>query len=212
LLLATGRRPAVDGLGLEHVGLTVSHERLSHDASMRTAHPRIYVAGDTTGSYQILHLANEEGRIAGHNAAGGDPPQAIDYRLRMSVTFTDPPMAQIGLSTPEVEAQRKQGREIVEAAARFPETGRAITMGVEHGLWKLFVDAADCRPVGSVILGPRAADLIHLVSMMMYYGGRFDDVARLPWYHPTLSEVMINLQRDLAGRLSGCERAVPPPA
>ena len=77
---------------------------------------------------------------------------------------------------------------------------------------KLVIDRASCEILGSAILGPRADDLIHLVSLMMYYGGSVHDIPRLPWYHPTLSEVMINLGRDLAGRTGGCERPPAPPA
>ena len=85
-------------------------------------------------------------------------------------------------------------------------------MGAQHGLWKLWVDRESCEVLGSVILGPRADDLVHLVSQMMYYRGTVNDIAKLPWYHPTLSEVMITLGRDLAGKFDSCEVPTEPPA
>ena len=212
LLVATGRRAALDDLRLENVGLEPRSGRLQHDASMRTANPDIFVAGDGTGEYQVLHLANQEGTVAGYNAAGVSPERLMDYRLKMFVIFTDPPFAHVGLTIAEVAKAQAQGRRIVVSKVRFPETGRAITMEVEHGLWKLIADQETCEFLGSAILGPRADDLIHLISQMMYFRGTGHDISRLPWYHPTLSEVMINLGRDLADRVAGCEKAPPPPA
>jgi pyruvate/2-oxoglutarate dehydrogenase complex dihydrolipoamide dehydrogenase (E3) component len=200
LLMATGRRAALEDLGLENVGLEARGGRLEHDEHMRTAHPEVYVAGDATGRFQILHLANQEGVVAGHNAAGGEPERVMDYRLKMSVVFTDPPFAQVGLSGAEAAAA---GDEVLVGRARLPETGRAITMGVEHGLWKVFADRESGELLGSVILGPRADDLIHLISLSMLYRGRAADLLAAPWYHPTLSEVLLDILRDLeaqAGR------------
>jgi pyruvate/2-oxoglutarate dehydrogenase complex dihydrolipoamide dehydrogenase (E3) component len=209
VLMATGRCAAVEDLGLANVGLNPVDGAIPHDDSMRTDNPDVYLAGDATGTFQILHLANREGQVAGHNAAVGRAEKKIDYRLKMTVIFTDPPLAHVGMTEPEIAAS---GREIEIGRARFPETGRAITMEVEHGLWKLFVDRGTCEILGSAIVGPRADDLIHLVSTLMHYGGGLRDLGEMPWYHPTLSEVMINLERDLAGKIPGCEAVPSPPA
>ena len=91
----------------------------------------------------------------------------------------------------------QQGRTIRVTCARFPETGRAITMGTRFGLWKLITDRQTGEVLGSSILGPRADDLAHLVSMMMHYHGKAEDLFEMPWYHPTLSEVLLNLARSL---------------
>lgn len=205
LLMAVGRRAALDDLGLEHVGLSASGAGLAHDSTMRTANPQVYVAGDATGEFQILHLANQEGTVAGRNAAGAEPPLEMDYRLKMSVIFTDPPFAQVGAT--ESEARDAAG-EILVGCARFAETGRAITMEVEHGLWKIFADPRAATVLGSVILGPRADDLIHLISVIMRSGLKINEICELPWYHPTLSEVMLTLGRDMAHQL---HRTILPP-
>jgi len=201
LLMAVGREAALDDLGLEHVGLKPSAGRLDHDERMCTANPEIFVAGDATGSYQILHLANQEGNVAGTNAAiGPDSASALrmDYRLQMSVIFTDPPYAQIGLS--ESEAARR-GIDFVVGRVRFPETGRAITMESRYGLWKLIAARATGEILGSSLLGPRADDLVHLVMLMMRYGGTVHDILDLPLYHPTVSEVLYNLARDIRAQI-----------
>jgi len=198
LLMATGRRAALGDLGLEHVGLEPTPDGLEYDAKMRTANPRIFVAGDATGRYQILHLANQEGTVAGHNAAGASPALEMSYRLKMAVTYTDPPYATVGATETELT---DAGVEFVTGHARFPETGRAITMGVEHGLWKLLADRRTGEVLGSSIVGPRADDLIHLISTAMYFHASAREICSMPWYHPTLSEVILNLGRDIAGQL-----------
>lgn len=199
LLMAAGRHAALRNLGLEQIGVVPERGRIEVDERMCTSNPQVFVAGDATGSYQILHLANREGAVAGRNAAGVEPAATVDYRLKMSVVFTDPAFAQVGLSATEAE---KNGIAAVTAGAAFPSTGRAITMGIDHGIWKIHADPGSGEILGSSILGPRADDLIHIVSVIMAYSGTAGQIPEMPWYHPTLSEVMLNLQRDLAAGLA----------
>ncbi|RME70836.1 MAG: FAD-dependent oxidoreductase [Planctomycetota bacterium] len=202
LLMATGRAPNVADLGLEHTGVRIDPAtgRVQHDAHMRTDDERIYVAGDATGHTQILHVANAEGRVAGHNAAiealGADPSarRTFDDRLPMQVIFTDPCFAEVGRCRADCE---REGIPWIEASRRFPETGRAITMGVEHGLWRVIAHAETGAILGSQCLGPRADDLIHTIALAMAFGATAEDLVRLPWYHPTLSEVLLSIARDL---------------
>jgi len=198
LLMAAGRSAALDDLGLEHVGLQADAGHLEHDDSMRTAHPEIYVAGDASGRHQILHIANIEGRAAGHNAAVGHAVKRVDERLMMQIVFTDPPYAQVGLTE---SAAAAAGRPVAVAQARFAETGRAITMEAGYGLWRLVADPETGEILGSSILGPRADDLVHLVALMLHYRTRVGEVEELPWYHPTLPEVLLELSGTIASAL-----------
>ncbi len=209
LLLATGRRPALDDLGLEHVGLKTDGWGLEYDDAMRTANPDVYLAGDSSGDYQILHLANQEGAVAGHNAASGRPERKIDRRLHMEVVFTDPTYAHVGMTERDAD---ESGTKIAVGRARFPETGRAITMGVRHGLWKIYAACSTREILGASILGPRADDLIHLIAVLMHFRAKAEDIGKLPWYHPTLAEVVLNVGRDLAGQLEQCPEPTMPPA
>jgi pyruvate/2-oxoglutarate dehydrogenase complex dihydrolipoamide dehydrogenase (E3) component len=198
LLMAAGRRAALDDLGLEHVGLSVENDRLAHDETMRTGNPDIFVAGDATGCHQILHVANQEGRVAGHNAAVGQPRRSMDRRVGMQMVFCDPPFAQVGHS--EASA-RAEGLDVVVGRARFPETGRAITMGAQDGLWKIVAARDGGEILGSSILGPRADDLAHLISLAMVKRVTVDEILDMPWYHPTLSEVILGIARDIRRQL-----------
>ena len=197
-LMAAGRHAAVADLGLEHVGVKVEGGSVVHDDAMQTTNPDIFVAGDATNEWQILHIANEEGEVAGLNAVAGETVKRVDRRLVMGVIYTDPPFTQVGIS--ETEA-RKRGHETVSAMARFPQTGRAITMGTEYGAWSMVADRQTREILGSAILGPRADDLVHAVSVLMYNRNKVDEIFEMPWYHPTLSEVILNLARELTDQM-----------
>jgi pyruvate/2-oxoglutarate dehydrogenase complex dihydrolipoamide dehydrogenase (E3) component len=195
LVAATGRQARLDDLGLEDAGVKFEGGRVEHDDAMRTTNPRIFVAGDATGSLQLLHVANWEGRAAGLGAAEVAGDHAVERRLDMSVIFTDPPLATIGMTE---AAARAAGLPVAVAVEHFNGTGRAITMDVQHGVWKLVANAETGEILGSQILGPRADDIVHVLSTAMYYRGTVHDLMKMPWYHPTLTEVLLSLARTLA--------------
>lgn len=200
LLMATGRRAAVDDLDLEAAGVEMDGRRVECGTDMRTTNPKVFVAGDATGDRLLLHVANWEGTVAGRGAAGLPGTHAVEQRLHMAVVFTDPPLATLGVTEEEAKAT---GLDVVAAEARFPETGRAITMDVAHGVMRLVATADRGEIVGAQILGPRADDLIHAVSPVMFYRGTAADMLAMPWYHPTLSEVLLSLAREIAGKVGG---------
>ncbi|MEM7203691.1 MAG: FAD-dependent oxidoreductase [Planctomycetota bacterium] len=193
LLQAIGREPALDGLGLETAGIAVDANGPVAGDDLRTTNPRVFVAGDARGKRLLLHVANWEGRVAGLNAAEPGATHALDERLDVDVIFIDPPMASVGLTE---AAAKERDLPVITASARFAETGRAITQDVTHGAWKI-VAAPSGEILGSQILGPRADDLIHTVAAVMYYRGTAADLLEMPWYHPTVSEVLLGLARDL---------------
>ena len=195
---ATGRHANLDDLGLDLADVRYAQGQVEHDAAMRTSHPRVYVAGDATGAELLLHVANWEGRSAGLGAAEVPGDHRVERRLNMAVVFTDPALAAVGLTEREAEAR---GIPTVTASAQLVQTGRAITMDVQHGLWKLVAHAHTGELLGSQILGPRADDLIHIVSTAMYYRGTAADLLKMPWYHPTISEVGLSLARELVGKV-----------
>jgi len=142
--------------------------------------------------------------VAGLNAAaGGECVERVDRRLRMQVVFTDPPLATLGLTEARAAAG---GRSVVTSLIHFPETGRAITQDVRHGLCKLVADAGRGEILGAQILGPRADDLIHTLAAIMRYHGTAADMLSLPWYHPTMSEVFLTLARGIEDGRRGSRR------
>lgn len=199
LIVATGRRPAVDDLGLDEAGVEVAGSRVIAGPDARTTNPRVFVAGDASGHRLLLHVANWEGRVAGLNAADAKGNHRVEQRLDLWVIFTDPPMASMGVTQAEALAS---GRDVLTAHVRFPETGRAITQEVRHGVCKLVADRQRGEVLGAQILGPRADDIIHSIGSILYYRGTVSDMLEMPWYHPTLSEVLLGLARDIRDRLS----------
>jgi len=193
LLVATGRRRNVEDLDLERAGVRVEDGRLANGPDMRTSNPRVFVAGDASGERQLLHVANQEGQAAGHNAATGEHLR-VDLRLDLEVVFTDPPGARVGLTE---AAARERGLDVVTAQTRFADTGRAITMDVKHGGIKLVAAADTGEILGAQILGPRADDVVHVVSTAMHFHGTARDLLAMPWYHPTISEVLLSLAREI---------------
>lgn len=205
LLMATGRVPDVAGLGLEEAGVELRDGRLTRGPDLRTTNPKIFAAGDATGDELLLHVANWEGAVAARNAIDPAAGHEVEQRLAMEVTFLDPPLAWLGLSE---AAARDRGHEVATSLVRFSETGRAITMDAKHGVSKLVADAASGEVLGAQVLGPRADDIIHTVSAIAYYRGTAADILEMPWYHPTLSEVLLGQARELVQQTRA--RAVAP--
>ncbi len=197
-IAATGRSARIEDMGLEAAGVVFERGRVQCDAAMRTTNPRIFVAGDATGEDLLLHVANWEGKAAGKGAAEVPGDHAVERRLHMTAIFTDPPLATIGMTQMAAEAA---GIPIVTASAKLAQTGRAITMDVQHGLWKMIAHKKTGELLGCQILGPRADDLIHIISTAMYYKGTAMDLLEMPWYHPTLAEVGLTLARNLVAQV-----------
>lgn len=196
LLNATGRVPNFAGLDLEAAGLDAKALELS--TGFQTSVPHIFVAGDATGSNAILHEANYEGEVVGHNAArvalGGDLVSYDSNTPPMSAIFSDPPAAFVGLTPTECDAR---GIAYAKAVKRFPEQGRGIVQGCRHGFVQLVAEPDGGKVLGCQILGPDADDLIHIPAAVICLGGTVGQMRRIPWYHPTLAEAFVEVCREL---------------
>ncbi|MBL4846956.1 MAG: FAD-dependent oxidoreductase [Planctomycetes bacterium] len=196
ILNATGRVPNIEPLNIGAANLSPEDLRVGGD--MRTPVGHVFVAGDTTGQRQILHEANLEGRIAGRNAAavalGRDVTTTYDTTTpQVEVVFSDPPVAFLGQTPQELEAAGIPHR---VALKRFPEQGRGIVVGARHGFVRLVAGEAG-ELLGCQMIGPRADDLIHVPTAVVRCGGGIAEMAKIPWYHPTLAEAFIEVARDL---------------
>lgn len=188
ILQALGRRPNIQGLGLEAAGVDVVGGRLTVGQDMRTSQPHIFAVGDVNDVTPIVHLAIQQGETAAFNATHpNEPAREIDHRLDAEAVFTEPQIAVAGLSE-----QQCQERAIPYLTASYPfaDHGKAMCMGAAHGFIKLL-----CRPdsgalLGAQIVGPHAAELIHELLAVMYFHGTAQDLLRIPHYHPTLAEIV----------------------
>lgn len=201
ILLALGRGPATDGLGLPAAGLDLAGSRpLATTDTQQTAVPHIFGAGDVTGKLEIVHIAIEQGEIAARNAGrllrGEHNFETIDYRLRLFAVFTRPEAAMVGLTGREAA---ELGMDVAVAIHPFDDHGKSIVHGKTDGFVKLLADRATGALVGGAVVGPHASELIHEVTVALRYRATAAEFAKIPHYHPTLSEIWTYPAEELAG-------------
>ena len=188
VLNALGRVPNLTGLNLPSAGVSVEAGRVIVDGAMRTSQPHIFAAGDVTNLYDIVHIAIQQGELAGWNACHPNAsPQRFDDRLVTEVIFTDPQVAVVGLSE---KTCRARGIAYLTASYPFADHGKAMCLGATHGFVKILADPKTGSILGAQIVGPEAGELIHELIAVMYYHGTVQDLLRIPHYHPTLAEIV----------------------
>jgi len=185
LLLATGRKPNVAGLNLEAAGVRASPKGIEVDARLRTANRKIYALGDAIGGYQFTHMAGYHAGIVIKNALFRLPAK-VDHSAVPWVTYTDPELANVGLS--ESEARRVHGDGIRLARWSFHENDRAQAERDTEGLIKVVADRRG-RVLGAGIVGPNAGELLLTWSLAIAKKAKLKDIAGLIAPYPTLSEV-----------------------
>ena len=197
VLVAVGRKPCLDGAGLEAAGVTLTERRrVAVDAQWRTNLPGVYAIGDLIDGPMLAHKAEEEGVALAETLAGEHGH--VDGNLVPSVVYTEPEVAAIGLT--EAECQ-KRGLSVRVGRFPFAANGRARAAAATDGFVKLIADATTDRLLGAAILGARAADLIAAIAAHMVYGGSAEDVARTCVAHPTYSEAVKEAALDALGRV-----------
>ncbi len=184
LLVATGRRATVDGLGLAAAGVKHSPKGIEVDARLRTSNPRIYAIGDVAGGYQFTHMAGHHAGIIIRNALFRLPAK-VESRAVPWVTYTDPELANVGLT--EAEA-RERGEDIRILRWPFHENDRAQTERETEGLVKIIATKRG-HVLGAAIVGPQAGELIQLWCLVIAKRLKLSAVANLIVPYPTLGEL-----------------------
>jgi len=186
VLVATGRRPITDGLGLAEVGVELDQRGfVKIDPHFATNVPNIYAIGDVVGGLMLAHKAEEEGIAAVEIMAGR--AGHVNYRTIPGVVYTHPELAQVGLT--EAEA-RKEGREVRVGKFPMSANGRAKSIDDQEGWVKVVGDAKTDRVLGVQILAAHASDMIAECVMAMEMAASVEDIARTNHAHPTLPEAV----------------------
>jgi dihydrolipoamide dehydrogenase len=187
VLVAVGRRPFTDGLGLEAVGIEKDKRNFVQvdPHTYQTKVPGIYAIGDAIGGLMLAHKAEEEGIAAVELMAG--KAGHVNYRACPNVVYTHPEFAQVGLTE---EDARKEHGDIRIGKFFFLGNGRAVAMGDAAGLIKIIGHAKTDRLLGVHVLGPDASDLIAEAVVAMEFASSVEDLARAFHAHPTLAEAM----------------------
>jgi dihydrolipoyl dehydrogenase len=196
VLVAVGRRPNTEQLGLEHTKVALSPQGFVQvDRQLRTAEPGIFAIGDVVGEPMLAHKATHEGLIAARVIAGQHA--AFDAAVIPAVIFTDPEIAWCGLTE---EAAKASGQAV--KITRFPwaASGRATTLGRNEGVTKLVLDAESGRVLGVGICGVGAGELISEGVLAVEMGAVAEDIAAAIHPHPTLSETVMEAAESFHGQ------------
>ena len=199
ILQALGREPDLEGLNLSTAGVKTEKGKVVTQLTQQTSVPHIFAAGDVCGPYEVVHLAIQQGEVAAKNAAafaaGKKLKERMDYRLKLEVIFTSPEAAGVGYSEKEC---REKGWDIVTASYPFADHGKSMVMGELNGFVKLIALKGGGEIVGAQVVGPHASDLIHEPLAIMRYRGTAAEMAAMPHYHPTLSEIWTYPAEEIA--------------
>ena len=155
VLVAVGRRPFHEGLGLEQAGVAMDGPRVKVDDRLETSLPGVYAIGDLVRGPMLAHKAEEEGVAVAERIAG--KPGHVNYDVIPSIVYTHPELASVGLTE---EQAREQGLKIKVGRFLFRANGRAKAMGAEEGMVKILADAATDRLLGVHMVGARASEMI----------------------------------------------------
>ncbi|MBV9633941.1 MAG: FAD-dependent oxidoreductase, partial [Methylobacteriaceae bacterium] len=194
-LVAIGRRPYTDGLGLEGIGIATERGRVVIDERFETSVPGIYAIGDVVRGPMLAHKGEEEGVAVAEIIAGQHGH--VNYDVIPNVVYTMPEIAGIGKTEEELTAAGTSYK-----VGKFPFTanGRARAMRHTDGFVKFLADAASDRVLGAHIIGFAAGELIQEAAVLMEFGGSSEDLARTCHGHPTLSEAVKEAALAVAGR------------
>ncbi len=196
LLVAVGRRPNTEGLGLEAVGLQPNERGfLPVNRRMQTRVPHIYAIGDLTGPPLLAHKASREGIVAAEAIAGLSTE--YDVRAMPSVVYTEPELASVGLSE---EAAREQFGEVRVGRFPFLANGRALTYGESTGFAKIIAHPETDEVLGVHILGPEASSLIGEAALALELSATAEDIGLTVHPHPTLTEVLMEAAENVHRR------------
>ncbi len=186
VLVAVGRKPNADRIGLEALGLEAdAHGCVPVDERLRTRLPHVHAIGDVAGQPMLAHKAVHEGKIAAEVIAG--ERSAWDARAVPSVAYTDPEVAWVGLTEEQAKAE---GRAYEKGLFPWAANGRAISLDASDGVTKLLFDPESGRLLGGGIVGPNAGDLLGEVGLALEMGADAHDIGLTVHPHPTLAETV----------------------
>jgi pyruvate/2-oxoglutarate dehydrogenase complex dihydrolipoamide dehydrogenase (E3) component len=194
LLVATGRRPNTDDLGLETAGVKLDQRGyIEVDDQLRTSAPGVWALGDCNGRGAFTHTAYNDFEIVAANLLDGEARHVSD-RITAYALYIDPPLGRAGMS--EAEA-RKAGRKVMVGTRPMTRVGRAVEKGETQGFMKLVVDGDSGQFLGAAILGTGGDEVVHSVLDLMYAKAPAEVMRRAMHIHPTVSELLPTVLGEL---------------
>jgi len=194
VLVAVGRRPNVEDLGLEIAGVKLAGGFITVDKQLRTNVPNIYAIGDVAGQPMLAHKASHEAEIAAEVIAG--KKSEMDARVIPAVVFTDPEIASVGITAEEAQ---KRGHEVKIGKFPFGALGRAMANHDTDGFCKVVMDAGTGEILGIHVVGQGAGDIISEAALAIEMGAAAEDVGLTIHPHPTLPEAIMEAAKAARG-------------
>lgn len=200
VIAAVGRRPNVDGLGLETLGVPLDEKGMPEidPTTMRIGTTPVLLAGDANGDKPLLHEAADDGHIAGLNATS-EKPIHLSRRTPLHVVFCDPEVASVGQRAQDLDPENTLTGEV-----SFASQSRARIMQENRGLLRLYAARRDGRLLGAEMAIPAAEHMAQLLALAIGQELTVHDLLRMPFYHPTLEEGLRAALRTIARELPPC--------
>lgn len=201
-LVALGRRPNLDELGLENLGVALERGMPPFDQrTMQIADLPVYIAGDADARAPILHEAADDGWIAGTNALR-NAPERFERRARLGVVFTDPNIAVVGRPFAELE----QGEAVI-GEVNLEGQGRLRMSNNDRGVIRVYAERSSGRLIGAELCAPHGEHIAHLLALAVQQRLTLAELLRMPFYHPTLEEALRAALRSAAKQIPGARGA-----
>jgi pyruvate/2-oxoglutarate dehydrogenase complex dihydrolipoamide dehydrogenase (E3) component len=198
ILFALGRVPNTTSLNLENAGVKTENGRVVTNGKMQTSAPHIFAAGDCTGPHDIVHIAVTQGEIAANNIARPKSTRKINHRPLISIVFTEPQVAFVGLTEKEATAR---GIKFLTASYPFNDHGKSLIMDAKDGFVKLLAHPKTGEILGGACVGPSGGELIHEIVTAMAKRMTVRELVATPHYHPTLAEIWTYPAEELADKI-----------
>lgn len=192
ILVCVGRTPNTENLGLEEVGIKTEKRRICVDKFLQTNIPNIYAIGDCVGKKMLAHVASYEAVVAAENIFSAK--REVNYLAVPNCIFTDPEIGSVGISEEEAE---KQGLPIKSSKFSFLSSGMAQILGQTDGFIKLIANANTHEVLGAAIIGPKATELIGILTLAIRKGLKVEEIYDTIFSHPTLSESIFEAVKGL---------------
>lgn len=186
VLASLGRKPNLDNMAIENSGIEISANGFPkfNPNTMQIGDSHIFLAGDITGERALLHEAGDEGRIAGHNATS-DKVSAFKRKVPLSINFCDPNICHVGARWSELDPDAT-----AVGTVNFAPVGRALIMGKNRGILKVYADKRSGLLLGSEMACPKGENLAHLLAWSIQQELTVGRLLQMPFYHPVIEEAL----------------------
>jgi dihydrolipoamide dehydrogenase len=207
VLATMGRKPNVESLDLENIGVPLNEKGLPEvdPTTMQIGDLPIFMAGDVNGERPLLHEAIDEGIVAGYNAVRREP-HCFRRRVPLAIVFCKPNIALVGKTFKEIKDLPH-----ITGEDSFESQGRPLISGTDKGIIRIYAGAEDGTLLGAELIGPDGEHLVHLLALALQHSMTVFEMLHMPFYHPVVEEILAGALRELASKVKHPSRTLELP-